>query len=81
MQSWKNKGQFEISIEDFYTAMDATEKQRQDFAAIRRRMIEPAIKELSEKENWIIQWEALKTGRKVARLRFVFLQNPQGTFL
>jgi len=81
IQSWQNKGRFEINIDDFATAMEASEKQRQDFAAIRRRMIEPAIKELIEKDGWLIQWEPVKTGRKVGSLRFTFMKNPQGSLL
>ncbi|MCK9469609.1 MAG: replication initiation protein [Porticoccaceae bacterium] len=81
MQSWQDKGRFEISIEDFAKAMEATEKQRQDFAAIRRRMIEPAIKELEQKDGWLIQWEPVKLGRKVSSLRFAFMKNPQQSLL
>jgi len=81
MMSWKDKAQFEISIGEFCTAMDATKKQRQDFASIRRRMIEPAIKELTQKDGWLIQWTPIKAGRKVARLRFAFMKNPQQSLL
>ena len=81
LQSWQDKGRFEISIEDFAKAMEATDKQRQDFAAIRRRIIEPAIKELKEKDNWLIQWEPMKAGRKVSSLRFTFMKNPQQSLL
>jgi len=44
-------------------------------------MIEPAIKELTEKDGWLIQWEPVKTGRKVGSLRFTFMRNPQGSLL
>jgi len=81
MMSWKDRGQFETSIDDFYTAMDATKKQRANFNNIRRRMIEPAIKELAEKDGWLIQWTPIKAGRKVARLRFAFMKNPQQSLL
>jgi len=81
MQSWQDKGRFEISVKDFTTAMEATEKQCANFNNIKRRMIEPAIKELSEKDGWIIQWEPIKTGRKVSNLRFTFIKNPQGSLL
>ena len=59
--------------------MDATEKQRADFNNIKRRMIEPAVKELTEKDGWLIQWEAVKAGRKVKAIRFNFMRNPQGS--
>lgn len=81
MQSWLDKGRFEISIDEFCTAMDATEKQRANFNNIRRRMIEPAVKELAQKDSWLIQWEPIKTGRKVARLRFTFVKDPQQSLL
>lgn len=77
---FKASGTAEYSIEDFAMSMEATEKQRQDFAAIRRKMIEPAVKELEEKDDWLIQWSAIKTGRKVSSLRFMFMRNPQGRF-
>lgn len=81
LHSWLDKGRFEIAIEDFCTAMDATEKQRSNFNNIRRRMIEPAVKELSQRDGWLIQWEPLKAGRRVARLRFVFMKDPQQSLL
>jgi plasmid replication initiation protein len=57
--------------------MDATEKQQSDFAAIRRKIIEPAVKELTEKDGWLIQWRPVKKGRKVGGLRFDFRRDEQ----
>jgi plasmid replication initiation protein len=68
-----------MSIEDFADVMEATEKQRENFAAIRRKIIEPAVKELVEKDGWLIEWEPVKTGRKVTGLKFKFKRNPQGS--
>ena len=73
LMRFKSTGKAEYTIEDFATSMDATEKQRADFAAIRRKIIEPAVKELVEKQGWEIQWRAVKAGRKVKSLRFDFL--------
>ena len=70
-------GQAEYTIEDFCASMDATEKQRSDFAKVRTKIIEPAIKELTEKDGWLIQWEPIKAGRKVKALRFNYMRNPQ----
>jgi plasmid replication initiation protein len=58
--------------------MDATEKQRADFAKLRTKIIEPAVKELIEKDGWLINWEAIKAGRKVKSVRFTFKRDPQG---
>lgn len=74
---FKSSGTAEYTIEDFAISMDATEKQRENFNYIKRRMIEPAVKELIEKDGWLIEWEAIKAGRKVKALRFTFSRNPQ----
>lgn len=70
-------GWAEYTIDDFCTSMDATEKQRTDFGKIRTKIIEPAVRELIEKDGWLIEWRPLKRGRKVAGLRFEFKRNPQ----
>ena len=77
MMQYKDTGWREISIDDFCHAMEATESQRTNFAFIRRRIIEPAVKELREKDNWILTWEPVKAGRKVKGLRFEFQKDPQ----
>ena len=75
---FESTGWAEYTIEDFATSMDATEKQRENFAAIRRKIIEPAVKELVEKDGWLIQWQPIKAGRKVKAVRFTFMRDPQG---
>jgi plasmid replication initiation protein len=72
-----SSGWMEIDIEDFSLSMDATENQKSNFANIRRKIIEPAVKELVEGGDWLIEWRPLKKGRKVTALRFVFKRNPQ----
>jgi len=75
---FQSTGYAEYSIEDFCTSMEATEKQRQNFAKIRTKIIEPAVKELNEKDGWIITWQPIKGGRRVKALRFDFKKDPQG---
>lgn len=77
LMRFQSSGVAEYSIEDFAASMDATEKQRADFSKLRTKMIEPAVKELTEKDGWLIQWEAIKAGRKVKAVRFTFMRNPQ----
>lgn len=75
---FKSSGFAEYTIEDFCESMEATEKQRGDFNNIKRRIIEPAVKELQEKDGWRINWEPVKAGRKVVIVRFNFERDPQG---
>lgn len=77
LMRFKSTGHAEYTIEDFCASMEATEKQASDFNNIKRRMIEPAIKELQEKDGWLIQWQPIKAGRKVKAVRFNFMRNPQ----
>jgi len=81
LMRFKSTGIAEYSIEDFCTSMDASEKQRKNFAFVRRKIIEPAVKELTEKDGWIIQWHPIKAGRRVKALRFEFEKDPQGKLL
>lgn len=81
LMRFESTGWAEYTIEDFCTSMDATEKQRTDFNNIKRRMIEPAVRELTEKDGWIIKWEPIKEGRRVVALRFEFRRDPQGRLL
>lgn len=78
---FESSGWAEYTIEDFATSMDATEKQKADFAKLRTKIIEPAVKELVGKDGWLIQWEPIKAGRRVSALRFNFERNPKTKLL
>lgn len=58
--------------------MEASKAINPIFGLLRKWVIEPAVAELTEKDNWIIEWEPIKRGRKVAALKFKFERNPQG---
>ncbi len=73
---FKSTGTAEYTIEDFCTSMEATAKQAANFAKVRTKIIEPAVKELTEKDGWLIQWQPVKAGRKVQAVRFTFMRNP-----
>lgn len=73
LMRFKDSGYAEYTIEDFCASMEATPKQSANFAKVRTKMIEPAIKELQEKNGWLIQWQPIKAGRRVAALRFDFI--------
>lgn len=64
-------------IEDFWHAMEAPETYRKNFKDLRVKIIEPAVKELTEKDGWIIDWHPVKKGRRVAKLEFYFKKDDQ----
>lgn len=74
----QSSGWLSIKIEDFHNAMEANDSCRNNFAQLKRKIIEPAIKELQEKDGWLIDFSFAKGGRRVEILRFTFEKNPQG---
>lgn len=72
LQSWKAKGIWSPTVEAFANAMDAPASFRTNFGMLRRRVIEPAIKELRERNGMEIDLELKKYGRKVTDLVFKF---------
>ena len=81
LKSWQGAGRWTPTIEEFQDATDATPTARANFKELRLRVIEPAVKELREKNGLIVQWTPVKAGRKVTGLRFEFEPDPQGTLL
>lgn len=77
LSRFDGNGWAEYTIEDFVTSMDAP-PSLSDFGQIKRRIIDPAVKELTEKDGWLIQWQPVKAGRKVKAVRFTFMRDPQG---
>ena len=66
-----------ITIEEFHHAMDVPESYKTTFGLLRKKVIEPAVKELQEKDLWTIKWSGIKRGRKVAMLEFKFKRDSQ----
>jgi len=78
LQSWKKTGVWSPTIEEFHQAMEAPQTCCNNFGQLRLKVIEPALKELREKDNMDIDYELEKAGRKVVGLIFRFQKNAQG---
>lgn len=76
LMRFESTGWAEYTIEDFKASMDAP-PSLSDFGQVKRRILDPAVKELTEKDGWLIQWQPIKAGRKVTALRFTFMRDPQ----
>lgn len=77
LMQFKKTGLLNILVDDFNHAMDAPESLRANFANLRARIIEPAVKEIREKDGLAVEWEAIKAGRKVKALKFTFPTEQQ----
>lgn len=78
LQSWKSKGRWVVDINEFQRIMEAPSSCQKDFGRLRARIIEPAVKELRDKDNFEIEWVPVKAGRKVSGLCFTFQPSAQG---
>lgn len=74
----QSNGWLAISVEEFHHAMDTPELYRRNFNHLRVKLIEPAVKELCDKDGWLVSWEPVKRGRKVVTLKFTFERDKQG---
>lgn len=76
---YRDTGFVSIGYDDFCQAVGAPDSCVKDSGQLRRRVIEPAIKELREKNGLALEWEPIKpAGRKVTGFRFKFNPDPQG---
>lgn len=77
LQSWQDTGLYQVTIEDFCVAMEVPESYPKNFKLVRTRVIEPAVQELTQKNDMLITWTTQNSGRKVIGLEFKFKPNPQ----
>jgi len=78
LSQFKRKGWRQDELDSFVHAMDVGDTTYgSNFAQLRRWVIEPAVKELVEKDGWEITWDPIKAGRKVIALRFDFKRTQQ----
>lgn len=77
LSQYKN-GWRQIPLDDFHFAMETPVGYKANFKILRQRVLEPAIKELCEKDGWKITYTPIKTGRKVTELRFEYTREKPG---
>jgi plasmid replication initiation protein len=76
LMRWKDTGEVFISPDGLRRALSLGEKYT-DWRALNQRVIKPAIAEINEKSNMKASYEIAKTGRKVTRIYFYFVQDDQ----
>ena len=77
VMQYKTTGIFRIDLDEFKSTLDIPEFYSGDFARIRVRVIEPAVKEIREKDGLKVTWKPIKKGRSVVALEFKFPVEPQ----
>ena len=57
--------------------MQISSTQYEKFADFRKRVLEPALKEISEKSAYNVSWEKIADGRRVVGVEVVFEAKQQ----
>lgn len=77
LMQFKTTGYLKIPLDDFHHSMDTPKSMRSKFTNLTARVIEPAVKEIREKDGLKVTWEPIKKGRKVTALEFKFPVEQQ----
>jgi len=75
LRSWRSVPSFSITIEELAASTDTPATYR--YQDIRRRIIEPAMREIKKKTTLRVTWETVKEGRKVTAILFRFKNRDQ----
>ena len=74
LMQWKNTGKREIEI-DWLKKQFELDASYERMFDLKKRVIDPAIKDINEHSNFTISWTQRKTGRKVTHLTFEFSEK------
>ncbi|MCB1753878.1 MAG: replication initiation protein [Gammaproteobacteria bacterium] len=73
---WKSVGKFQVTLERLRHDLELSESYVA-YKAMNYRILKPAIQEINETTDYLIQYKPLKKGRKVDSLEFTIIQKSQ----
>lgn len=76
LMQFKTTGVVVMGLDEFKLLLELDHKYDR-FSNLKARVIDPAVRELTNKAELEITWEAIRRNRRVTALRFVFKENPQ----
>lgn len=74
LMQFKSTGKLIINLDEFKNRLDIANEYKR-FFDLKRRIIEPAVRELKEKSDLEINWKPIKLGRSVNKLEFIFFET------
>ena len=77
IMQFKQTGYLKMDLDEFKEVLEIPEYYSPDFSRIRLKVIEPAVKEIREKDGLKVTWKPIKRGRSVVALEFKFPVEPQ----
>ncbi len=76
MMQYKNTGWMKESVDGLKAMFNVIDNYPR-WAELKRRVINPAVKEINAKTNYTIKYELIKRGRKITHVNFTFARNEQ----
>lgn len=72
LKSWQNIPEIIISVPELHKMLNTPDSFRSDFCLFRRFVLEKSHKDISDKTEFRYEWEPIKVGRSVEKIRFTF---------
>lgn len=77
LKSWEKVYKKKFEIDELRAYMDAMDKTYSNTAAFKRRVLDPAIKEINEITDLQVSYTEIKRGRKTTNIEFVILPKEK----
>lgn len=72
LKSWDDRTEVEVPLIELHDMLYTPVSFRKDFAQFRRRVLEKSHSDITKRTSFLFQWEAIKKGKAVVAVRFVF---------
>lgn len=72
LKSWNDRDEVEVPLTELHEMLFCPESFRKDFAQFRRRVLEKAYLDITQRTTFRFRWETIKSGKAVSSVRFVF---------
>ena len=73
------RGEWDVSLDELRdTVLDCKgQESYQEYKIFKNRVLDPAVKEVNKKTDCHFEYEAVKRGRRVAKIKFIYLAEEQ----
>ena len=72
LQSWHDRPEIEVPVSELHEMLGTPDSSRKDFRQFRLRVLEKAHKDITALTSFRYEWEPVKVGRSVEKIRFIF---------
>ena len=79
LKSWQDQPEVTIAIVELYEMLNVPDSLRKDFKDFRRRVLEKAHSDITERTSFHYTWEAVKKGKAVTAVTFRFNAKSQSS--